>query len=104
VTQDTPARDFLLPRINAMLTEARGLGISREVAVAVLIDLVTGPGFNDVPLDPTQDAPPVHPDNFPMELSEVAIAEGEAVPVDPTGSFDITRRGYGGRPAGMRPI
>ena len=64
MTQDTPARDFLLPRINAMLTEARGLGISREVAVAVLIDLVTGPGFNDVPLDPTQGAPPVHPDNF----------------------------------------
>jgi hypothetical protein len=104
VSSDTPARDFLLPHVNAMLAEARDLGISREVAVAVLIDLVTGPGFNDTPLDPTQDAPPAHPDNFPMQIHEVAVAEGEAIPIDPSNSFDIGRRGPGGRPGGIRPI
>ena len=41
----SPARDFLLPRLTALVDEAVASGIAGDVAVAVLIDLVTSPGF-----------------------------------------------------------
>jgi hypothetical protein len=43
---DTPAHAWLLPRLRALLDEADIAGISREVAVAVLADLIEGPEFN----------------------------------------------------------
>jgi hypothetical protein len=43
---DTPAHDWLLPRLQQMLADAEAAGIERSIAVAVLTDLVTGEGFN----------------------------------------------------------
>jgi hypothetical protein len=100
----TPARDFLLPGLTALLAEAGSRGISRDVAVAVLIDLVTGPGFNDVELDPLQDAPPLHPDNAPLEIHELAVAEAEGIPNDHTGQFHSGRGTPGIGVGGVPPI
>lgn len=61
MTTDTPARSFLRPRLAALVDAAVAEGIAREVAVAVLIDLVTAPPFNVVAPDPTADSEP-HPD------------------------------------------
>ena len=58
MTSDTPAHDFLQPALVALLDEATAKGISREVAVAVLTDLVTGPAFNHATPDPTADSEP----------------------------------------------
>jgi hypothetical protein len=90
--------------LNALLAEARGRGISRDVAVAVLIDLVTGPGFNDVELDPLVDAPPVHPDNAPLEIRELAVAEAEAIPPDNLGQYHSGRGTPGLGVGGVPPI
>jgi hypothetical protein len=38
--------DWLRPKILALLAEAESAGIARDVAVAVLIDLMTGTDFN----------------------------------------------------------
>jgi hypothetical protein len=55
--QTAPARDFLLPRVSALLAEAVAHGIARDVAVAVLIDIVTSPGFDTALPDPRDDDP-----------------------------------------------
>ncbi len=104
MSTDTPARDFLLPGLNALVAEAGSRGISRDVAVAVLIDLVTGPGFNDVALDPSQDAPPLHPDNAPLEIHELAVAEAAGIPMDHTGQFHSSRGTPGLGVGGVPPI
>ena len=86
----TPARDYLLPRLNALLADAAAHGFERDVAVAVVIDIVTGPGFNDTALDPRADDPPTHPDNAPLTVTEVAVPSAEAS--NPRLSEYVTRR------------
>jgi hypothetical protein len=61
MTSDSPARDFLRPRLAALLDEAVAIGIARDVAVAVLIDVVTSPAFDTAAPDPKADSEP-HPD------------------------------------------
>jgi hypothetical protein len=56
-----PVHDFLLPRLTALVVEAVAAGIDRDAAVAVLIDLVTAPGFDTAAPDPRADSEP-HPD------------------------------------------
>jgi hypothetical protein len=58
MASNAPARDYLLPRLTALVTEAEASGIAREVAVAVLIDLVTSPGFDTAAPDPKADSEP----------------------------------------------
>jgi hypothetical protein len=60
MTSNSPAHDFLLPRLTALVDEAVAKGIARDVAVAVLIDLVTSPGFDTAAPDPKADSAP-HP-------------------------------------------
>jgi hypothetical protein len=43
---EPPAHAWLRPRLIALLGEAASTGIAHEVAVAVLIDLMTGTDFN----------------------------------------------------------
>ncbi len=64
MTDDTPGHDFLLPRLGALVEEAVAHGIARDVAVAVLTDLITGPAFNDAVPDPAADSEP-RPDREP---------------------------------------
>ena len=61
MTTLSPAHDFLLPRLAAIVDEAVGAGIPKDVAVAVLIDLVTSPEFDTAAPDPKADSDP-HPD------------------------------------------
>ncbi len=61
MSSDTPARDFLKPRVAALVKEAIGHGIARDVAVAVLIDIITAPGYDTAAPDPDADSAP-HPD------------------------------------------
>jgi hypothetical protein len=83
MTSSTPARDFLLPRLNALIADAGTLGIEREVAVAVLIDLVTAPDFDTAEPDPAFDAAPdpnyqPSPD-APMLINGVAVVGPPAI-------------------------
>ena len=64
MTSATPAHDFLLPRLAALIDEAAASGIERDVAVAVLTDLVTSPAFNHAVADPQADSQPL-PDREP---------------------------------------
>ncbi|HEX3982570.1 MAG TPA: hypothetical protein VHX12_02655 [Acidisoma sp.] len=42
----TPVHDWIKPRLDALLEEAVGKGMDRQVVVAVLTDIVEGPGYN----------------------------------------------------------
>ena len=43
---ETPAHDWLRPRLQRLVADAEAAGIEREIAVAVLTDIITGEGFN----------------------------------------------------------
>jgi hypothetical protein len=58
------ARDYLLPRVAALIDDAVAQGIARDVAVAVLIDLITSTTFDTAAPDPAEDLPP----HLPSEL------------------------------------
>lgn len=58
MTNDSPARTFLLPRLAALLQSAVDAGFQRDVAVAVMIDLVTSPLFDTAAPDPLADSAP----------------------------------------------
>ena len=52
------AHDYLLPRVAALIEDAVAQGISRDIVVAVLIDLVTSSTFDTAVPDPADDLPP----------------------------------------------
>jgi len=56
----TPAHDFIAPRLAALVEEATAHGILRDVAVAVVTDLITRAPFNTSEPDPLADSEP-HP-------------------------------------------
>jgi hypothetical protein len=60
MTSNAPAHEFLLPRLTALVDEAVARGVTRDVAVAVMIDLITSPRFNTAAPSPTDDSAP-HP-------------------------------------------
>jgi hypothetical protein len=79
----TPARDFLQPRLSMLVDEAVASGFARQVAVAVLIDLITAPDFNTDAPDARVDSAP-HPDydrsaNDPTLIGGVAIGGPPAI-------------------------
>ena len=53
---DTPAHDWLRPRLEALVAEAATAGIERDIAVAVLTDLITSEDFNASHLSGDTDA------------------------------------------------
>jgi hypothetical protein len=61
MTSQSSVHDFLLPRLTALVDDAVATGVPRDVAVAVLIDLVTSPRFDTAAPDPEADSAP-HPD------------------------------------------
>lgn len=54
----SPVHDYLLPRLTALVDETVATGVARDVAVAVLIDLITSPGFDTAAPDPRPDTEP----------------------------------------------
>ena len=76
----TPVHDWVKPRLDALVAEALKNGMQREVVVAVLTDIVEGPGYNraetteadqlppDGRTDPRQE--PVPSDTLPVTRDE----------------------------------
>ncbi len=57
---ETPARDWILHRLNSLLADAEGAGIALDVAVALITDIIDSPDFNTaLPQEPE----PSHPDS-----------------------------------------
>ncbi len=79
MTSDSPVRDFILPRLTALVDQAVATGLARDVVVAVLIDLVTSPAFDTAAVDPTADSAP-HPLWDRTADSLVLIGETPALP------------------------
>jgi hypothetical protein len=86
MTSNSPARDFLLPRLATLVDEAVAAGFAREVAVAVLIDLVTSPQFDTAVTDPTEDSAP-HP-LWDRTAESVVLVSG----MSPKGPPDLDAR------------
>jgi hypothetical protein len=57
----SPVRDYLLPRVAALVSDAVAAGAARDVVVAVIIDIITSPQFDTAAPDPRADSAP-HPD------------------------------------------
>jgi hypothetical protein len=71
----TPVRDWVHPRLTAMVTEAVAAGMDRLAVVAVITDLIAGGEFNTVAL--AED-----PVNTPVsDIAHEPIAES-ALPID----------------------
>jgi hypothetical protein len=86
MSSEAPARDYLLPRLTALVNDAVATGIARDVAVAVLIDLVTSPGFDTAAPDPMADsAPHALWDRGP---DSVVLVDGHASPPLPVDARD----------------
>jgi hypothetical protein len=83
---NSPARDFLLPRLTALVNEAEASGLAREVAVAVLIDLVTSPGFDTAAPDPKADSEPLN--LWQHGPDSVELVPGSANPPRPVDARD----------------
>lgn len=91
MTTSTPARDFLLPRLTALVDDAVATGFERPVAVAVLIDLITAPEFDTAAPDPKADSEP-HPDyqrspSDPITVSGFVPAGPPAIGVQDEADF-----------------
>jgi hypothetical protein len=88
MTSNVPAHDFLLPRLTALVDEAVARGIAREVAVAVLIDIVTSPRFDTAAPDPKDDSAP-HP-VWDRDADSVVLVDGASPqgPPDPAAQGD----------------
>lgn len=64
---DTPVHDWIKPRLDALLAAALAQGMDRDVVVAVLTDIVEGPGYNRAEV--TEDDAP-QPDGRPDPRQE----------------------------------
>jgi hypothetical protein len=51
---ETEPRDWLYPRLEALVADAEQAGIARELTVALVTDIINGPPFNVGP-EPTAD-------------------------------------------------
>ena len=46
---DTPVHDWLRPRLAELVQQAERAGFLREAVVAVIMDLITAPPYDDAP-------------------------------------------------------
>lgn len=56
MANDTPIHDYLRPRVTALVGEAIARGMAQDAVVAVLIDIVTSPGFDTAAPNPATDS------------------------------------------------
>jgi hypothetical protein len=83
----TPVRDWVLPRLDALIAEAVKGGMDREVVVAVITDIVEGPGYNDAVVR-EEDAPSptglTDPTQEPIPTSTMPVSRAEWFPYSPS--------------------
>ncbi len=65
----TPIHDWVKPRLDALLAEATGQGMDRLTVVAVMTDIIEGPGYNTVA--PSTDDP-INPQVSDIEHEPIA--------------------------------
>jgi hypothetical protein len=83
----TPVRDWLLPRLDALIAEAVQNGMDRQVVVAVITDIVEGPDYNEA-VTPPEDAPQptgeTDPRQEPVPTSVAPVSRAEWFPYSPS--------------------
>ncbi len=65
--------DWLRPRLNALVEEAASSGIARDISVAVITDLINGPGF-------ASDAPALPDEGWARDIGEPTGQSSEMPP------------------------
>lgn len=86
----TPVHDWVKPRLDALVEEALKNGMERDVIVAVLTDIVEGPGYNRAVTTEADQLPPdgkTDPTQEPLTNSPLPVTRDEwatwAYPVQP---------------------
>lgn len=86
----TPVHDWVKPRLDALVAEAVKSGMEREVVVAVLTDIVEGPGYNQAVTTEADQLPPdgqTDPRQEPVPSSALPVTRDEwyswSVPTQP---------------------
>jgi hypothetical protein len=83
----TPVRDWILPRLDALIAEGVKNGMDRQVIVAVITDIVEGPSYNDV-VAREEDAPPptglTDPTQEPVPTNVMPVSRPEWFPYSPS--------------------
>jgi hypothetical protein len=89
---NAPLHNFLLPRLIGLMDEAVATGVGRDVAIAVLIDLVTSPRFDTAAPDPNADSD-LHPDyrRDPSLVLVHGVASLGPLPIDAQDNADFVR-------------
>ncbi|GAB0114042.1 hypothetical protein [Acidisoma sp. C75] len=76
----TPVHDWLKPRLDALVEEGLKQGMARDVLVAVITDIVAGPGYNRAVVT-EQDAPQpdgrTDPRREPIPTSTLPVTRDE---------------------------
>jgi hypothetical protein len=82
MTEVSP-HDWLRPKLAALMKEAEGAGIARDVSVAVITDLVNGPLFSAGPPETDEDwnKDIGEPDEFVNQNEPLTAEPGIADPV-----------------------
>lgn len=75
MSSESPVRDFLMPRVTALVREAMATGAAPDVVVAVIIDIITSPRFNTAAPDPKADSEP-HKDYDRSHDADVVLVNG----------------------------
>jgi hypothetical protein len=87
----TPVRDWIVPRLDALIAEGVKNGMDRQVIVAVITDIIEGPGYNDV-VAREEDAPQptglTDPAQEPIPASVLPVSRGEWFPWSDSGLPD----------------
>lgn len=79
----TPVHDWVKPRLDALVDEAVRAGMDREVIVAVLTDIVEGPGYNRAAVteaDVPQPDGMTDPRQEPLADRPLPVTRGEWYP------------------------
>lgn len=79
----TPVHDWVKPRLDALVDEAIASGMARDVIVAVLTDIVEGPGYNraiTTEADQLQPDGRTDPAQEPLSDRPMPVTRGEWYP------------------------
>jgi hypothetical protein len=83
----TPVRDWVLPRLDALIAEAVQNGMDRQTVVAVITDLVEGPDYNEAVTRPEDEPQPTgvsDPAQEPIPTSALPVSRAEWFPYSPS--------------------